>query len=391
MSLVADDIQRLHASFGDVCELVNRRRAIYALSAELAQIVGNEDREGAPADVLDNPVTRAHIGEVLSGVVAFDPARLSSLDGLVSSDGRVRIHDHEVHLASTARAGRELRGALRVVDAELARRHDGSVPSALILEDEASFASVTATLAAGIELAAEVSPELALDLLPHVALFAVVSAGTSGHLGSASVREFPGLVLLPETGDPLEVAEALIHEGAHQKFYDLVLTCSILDADPGTRYSPPWAAPGAPEWPYEQCVAAFHAYSCLAAFSDALFELGKAPTHEGSLLAVAADRARAIGEWLSKNGGALGTDGQRLVASLSGSEVDATGRQHDAERVLAHLHTSPHRVGTRDCGAWTLLIEWQRPAVVLWAPSKVVASGATLTLPTEWKPLGAGE
>ena len=46
-------------------------------------------------------------------------------------------------------------------------------------------------------------------------------ADPSGRLGSASAREFPGLVLFPEPQTALEVAEALIHEGAHQKFFDL--------------------------------------------------------------------------------------------------------------------------------------------------------------------------
>ncbi len=33
-------------------------------------------------------------------------------------------------------------------------------------------------------------------------------------MGSATVREYPGLVVVPQPTPPLEVAEALVHEGA---------------------------------------------------------------------------------------------------------------------------------------------------------------------------------
>ena len=99
--------------------------------------------------------------------------------------------------------------------------------SPLILNGSRQFAAVVHTLTSGIELAVSVAPELALDLLPHVALFAVVDSECSGQLGSASLREFPGLILLPEPRSSVEVAEALIHEGAHQKFFDLAMTRSV--------------------------------------------------------------------------------------------------------------------------------------------------------------------
>ena len=85
---------------------------------------------------------------------------------------------------------------------------------------------------------------------------------------SASSRHVPGLVLL-RPGGPLDVAEALIHEAAHQRLFDMAITRDLLraDADGQPGFPPSWRRV---VWPVEQTLAAFHAYACLAELSRAV-------------------------------------------------------------------------------------------------------------------------
>jgi hypothetical protein len=62
-------------------------------------------------------------------------------------------------------------------------------------------------------------------------LLVILDPATSGGLISASSRFFPGLILIDRPENPFNVAEALIHEGAPQKFFDLVITHDFLGAD----------------------------------------------------------------------------------------------------------------------------------------------------------------
>jgi hypothetical protein len=81
---------------------------------------------------------------------------------------------------------------LRISD-EL-QRYGADVPeSALVtITGNPAASSLFDWLVDGIELAVRMAPMLALDLLPHVSLFAVLSREAAGRLGSASAHEFPG-------------------------------------------------------------------------------------------------------------------------------------------------------------------------------------------------------
>ncbi|GAA5170078.1 hypothetical protein GCM10023321_66610 [Pseudonocardia eucalypti] len=309
----ADLIARAHGRFGSAGEVVAQRRAVYRLAVELL------DREADPADRevdaeidtdrLDNPISRGHLGEVLSGRAAFSPDELRPLTELTGPvAGPVRV---------VQRGEEALAPALARVSTELRRHRAGGGPPVLLTAGAAGFAQARRVLLDGVEVALKAVPELAADLLPHVAAFAMVRDDT-GRLGSASAREFPGLVVLPAPSVAAEAAEAFLHEGAHQTFFDLAITRAVFGANQfdAPPMPPSWA--GGAEWPLEQTFAAWHAYRCLTAFA----EVSDSPPG-ASLLPVAAERAEELGDWLRAHGEHLGPDGHRLLDAVDGRAPDA--------------------------------------------------------------------
>jgi hypothetical protein len=368
MTLTAGEIQRLHASFGRVEDIVERRRAIYRSTLVLActRASTHPDDLLAPT-VVDNPAVRAHLADVLGGTDELDLRRVRALDDLivVSAEGPLETH---VRLASGPDTARALRGALERLGDDLDQPDLRVGPEALVLAGSDRFDSVVRTVTEGIELARDSAPELVDDLIPHVALLAVVNAEVAGGLGSASVREFPGLVLLPEPESPVEVAEALVHEGAHQKFFDLAITRDLLATPPAERFSPPWSAERS-SWPFEQCVAAFHAYCCLSAFADRIAD--DVRLHHYSLLPVARERAEILGRWLAEHGVHFGVDGQAFVGGLCRSEFAIPPASSGVAEALAEMASTSEPVARQQCGDRTLVMQLTRPALLLWMPSEV--------------------
>jgi hypothetical protein len=112
-----------------------------------------------------------------------------------------------------------------------------------------------------------------------------------------------------------EAAEAFIHEGAHQKFFDLAITRAVFG--PNQYAAPPMRPSWAPgtAWPLEQTFAAWHAYRCLTVLAEALH---RHTLPAASLLQVAAPRAAELGRWLAAHGEYLGPDGHDLLESVDG-------------------------------------------------------------------------
>lgn len=307
-----DLIARAHGRFGSAGEVVAQRRAVYRLAVELLGPADPTDSEidtEIDADRLDNPVSRGHLGEVLSGRAAFSPGELRPLTDLTGPvAGPVRV---------VQRGEDALAPALARVSTELRRHRAGEDPPALLTAGGVGFAQARRVLLDGVEVALRGVPELAADLLPHVAAFAMVR-DDSGRLGSASAREFPGLVVLPAPSVAAEAAEAFLHEGAHQKFFDLAITRAVFGANQfdAPPMPPSWA--GGAEWPLEQTFAAWHAYRCLTAFAEV-----SDPPPGASLLPVAAERAEELGDWLRAHGEYLGPDGHRLLDAVDGRAPDA--------------------------------------------------------------------
>lgn len=154
---------------------------------------------------------------------------------------------------------------------ELYRAHlDGGRP------DTHHLVAPTPTQVAAIERAAAllgtVLPRTA-EVLSHVRHVAVVDG--PGAFESASTREVPGVVFISEHAfrTPLKLAEALLHEAVHHRFYDLQVTRSILMADYDTAtadtVSPRWHPPTT-AWAFDRALAAAHVYVHLMGWFTAL-------------------------------------------------------------------------------------------------------------------------
>lgn len=350
MRLDSRGIRELHTAFGEPLRIVDRRRALY--SAVLELISGARPSvSGSDLDLLDSPVARGHLGELLSGQTwRCDPNRLVPLSVIADAGGA------RPAVASRAIVPDVLGEALRLV-----RGGTDADAGSFVTATSPDYIVTKRLIGEGIDLLRSVSPDLAADVLPHVCLIAVVEH--TKRFGSASFRELPGMVLVPEPESAFEVAEALVHEAAHQKFFDLSVTCAMLNASAydGPNYRASWSA-GRSSWPLEQCLAAFHAYRCLAAFEQDRARAGIA-RHATSLLERADERADELGEWLQGNDDHLGGDGRKFLDLLSGREpaVDAAVHVPDV--------TVDDATVTRTCGDRTLLVFAGTPIRLVWQPA----------------------
>ena len=366
MALSSSELVGVHAVAGPLDQLIDRRRATYDAAVELAS--HSPAPLGLTPAVIDHPVVRAHLADVLSGTDDLDPGRFTSVDELVSDMGRWLAGGHHIRVASTRSAPGALSGPIRRIDAELGRRGADLLSEVVLHDGVPGFAEAARILRQGLDLALHTVPALAADLLPHVALFALLDRNSAGRLGSASAREYPGLIVLPAPASPLEAAEAFIHEGAHQKLFDLGIVGSLFAPDfwRAPTYRPSWAAPGSVPWPFEQTVAAFHAYSCLAALWQALDE---PPTDAGSLLRPAAGRAAELGEQVDALRAHLGADGQAFLDRLHG-RPGRTGPADTGRPPRPMAPGSATSTVIRHCGSWTLSMRWpqarKRPAEIVW-------------------------
>lgn len=291
----------VHAALAPAHAIRAECRALYRMALDLL----DPGHDVIAVGQFDNPLFRFRIGEALAGRL---PYRAGD-DDLRAVTTEVRDGPAAVRVASGPGAQDRLAEALRMIHAQSLSA--GRPPRVLTGDDEA-----LATVTAGLRLVRAVSPALADDLLAHVDLLVVLDPATSGGLISASSRLFPGLVLIDRPDSPYDVAEAIVHEGAHQKLFDLSITRPFLGADTaeGREFRPSWSSA---VWPVEQALAAFHAYSCLAQFAgdvarDAVaFEPGR-----DSLLSHARARAAEIGTWLAGEEDALETDARWLLHTL---------------------------------------------------------------------------
>lgn len=307
------DATTVHATLASVDELLAERRALYRLAVELL-VPGQHKLTDAR---LDNPLFRFRVGEALAGRAGFDPTVEDDLDDHTTQLGSGPAG---LRVATGAQAHALLGEALRIVHAH--SLGDGAPPRPLTESDGEPFAQALATVAAGLAKAHEVSPRLAGDLLPHTGLLVILDPATSGGLISASSRFFPGLILIDRPANPFDVAEALIHEGAHQKFFDLAITHDFLGADIAgdPRFHPSWS--GA-DWPLDQAIAAFHAYACLAQFAEDVARCGETGSlGANTLLPSARQREAEIGAWLLDVEYALEADARWFVRTFLQEEPD---------------------------------------------------------------------
>lgn len=371
MRLNATELVDAHAVVSPLGELVERRRATYEIAVELA--TASDPTPDLDPTMIDNPMLRGHLAEVLGGKRDLDIAQLTSLEMAVGESGRWEVAQIPVRIASAPSAGIRLAAALRRVGAELGRHGEGDIDEHLVDERSPIYQPASHILRGGVELAFSVSPDLMADLMPHVTLIAMVHRDRARQLGSASAREYPGLVVLPTPVTALEAAEALVHESAHQKFFDLAIVGSIFSGNYARSplFRPPWAPSASHPWPFEQTIAAFHAYSCLATFWAKCEEHDLGPLHSKSLLPRAADRASILGSWIVDRSEFLGHDGHELIRGLLGKPIRG-GRPNnlvDPHELLARAVTAGEPFAVRRCGRWRLVVRWTRPPEITWLRS----------------------
>ena len=314
------DIPAVHAAIAPSALLRQQRRALYQLASEL--LLGDGGPQALDPDLLDSPLTRHSIGDALTGRTKLARSVLVGISALAPARGSPQ----DLRVASLPAARRALTAALETIQSELGRQQTASGSPELLTETEGErFTAALAILDDGIALGRSVSPELMDDLLTHVALVGLIDPQCAGRLVSASPRTFPGLVLLKTPRSSIEAAEALIHEGAHQKLFDLAITYDLLttNSDRCPPFHPLWG-PQDRRWPLEQALAACHAYVCLARFNHDLSKV--APTElfgAESLLPVANERSKILGEWLLDKGEYLGPDAHVLLDGLIGQRPRA--------------------------------------------------------------------
>lgn len=288
----------LHAVIAPPDVLVDERRTLYRLACEVyAPGAGLSDK------LLDHPVVRYELGRALAG---HDDLTAEILVQAAQIDVRDAAG---AAVVSDDRATVKLATALRIIAPA------GSRPEVLTDADGGRFDRALTLVGAGVELFRRLAPEMASDLLSHLDLLAVLKTGSSGGVVSASTRYLPGLVLIDEPSTPIEVAEALVHECSHLKFFDFSVTREFLDgrAVHAEHFVNSWSKA---DWPLEQTFAAWHAYTALAHFYRFC---GPHELSSVSLLPKARDRAAEIGSWLLLHEEDLGSHARWLLRAQQGA------------------------------------------------------------------------
>ncbi|GHH47542.1 aKG-HExxH-type peptide beta-hydroxylase [Lentzea cavernae] len=293
----------LHAALVPAPALVDERRTLYRLAAEMFA-PGTELSD----NLADHPIVRYEIGRALAGHGDLDPGQLPRVASM-------KVRDAGVPVAADPSAAELLEAPLRIV------APSGVHPEPLTEADGERFERALEIVDEGVRLLQKFAPDMADDLLAHVSMLAVLKRETSGGLVSASSRYVPGIVLIDEPALPMEVAEALVHEGAHEKFFDLAIAKDFLDlsAEDADYFETSWSHA---RWPLEQTFAAWHAYNCLAQFS---VSIGPEQLGSDSLLTKARERADEIGQWLLAHEDDLRSDARWLLRALVGDTVDLKG------------------------------------------------------------------
>jgi hypothetical protein len=352
------DATAVHAALAPAGVLLAERRALYQMAAELFA----PGQEAMAPQRLDNPLFRFRIGEALAGRSPFDPTVEDELDEVVTE---LRSGPMCLRVATGAGANDLLADAMRAIHAQ--SFSEGRPPRPLTEADGEEFAKAMANVEGGLHKVRELSPRLADDLLPHTGLLVILDPSTSGGLISASSRFFPGLILIDRPASEFDVAEALIHEGAHQKFFDLAITHAFLGADivEDRRFHPSWSGAN---WPVDQVLAAFHAYACMAQFAEDIDHAGETRfLGKNSLLLSAREREAEIGRWLLDAESTLEIDARWLLRTFLREDSNPAGQERVPVVSGGHFALDPLlRVARVAASGRVLLARPGSPPVLHW-------------------------
>jgi len=197
-------------------------------------------------------------------------------------------------------------------------------------------------VSAATTLLREVLPELTPGLLRHVRYLAKITGPEAAE--SVSTREISGTVFVSARcfEAPERLAEALLHEAVHQRFYDLMLTRSIFvptyDTASAPTVAPEWHVDSpVKDWPADRALAAAHVYVHLTVWFQQLQYYGGISAQRREAAArsayVAAWRARSLLDKIEAIApGQLGPAGLPFLAWLRSehfrmtASVSAVGR-----------------------------------------------------------------
>ncbi|WP_042368148.1 aKG-HExxH-type peptide beta-hydroxylase [Streptacidiphilus neutrinimicus] len=240
--------------------------------------------------------------------------------------------------------------AQRLLTRQFERSVAVDAPARIVAGDGVDVSGHVGVLTAALRLLRAAAPELTASIGRHVHLISVVvPGGVSVRMLSASDSTIPGTLFLSVAalGDRLSAAEAVLHEGTHQRLYDLML-CRQLYAprySPQTspRVTPPWYASesgGGKAWHADRVLAALHVYAHLAALwtaalgrDDVLFPEERQPVV--ARLRRCHTRGRYLLATLRRQmNPVLGPDGIRLVEFLARVFGDpSTGSRIGPQRI----------------------------------------------------------
>jgi hypothetical protein len=352
----APAVESVHATIAPADTLLAERRALYSLAVEL--LCADAGDVPLPDDLLDSPPVRFRIGEGLAGRATISARELVACRDAL---GETRFA-HGLPVIADDGAHQPLATLLEIIRTR---------PGLRLLTEGPRFEAALRVVRDGVALAREVSPHLTEDLLAHVNLVALLDPETSHGLASASSRWFPGIVLLDAPATPIEVAEGLIHEGAHQKFFDFAITRQFLghDADTAEQFETSWSHA---RWPMEQTVAAWHAYTCMHRFAvDSGVTAGERRVAASSLLPEAEKRAAEIGGWLVEHRSHLQVHANVLLYGLLMREPEASYGTVCAEPIVTgRLKVDPLvRLGRYEQRGRRLVAKAVTPPELFWIES----------------------
>jgi len=353
-----------HPWFGDSSAILERRLALYELALEVLAGQLPSAREAItrilalPRErrtrALDDPIARVHVHEALKrlqGGALGSPdhleVMLNTLDPTAWDDDRtileremiepVTLGDGELWVW-TFRKGMDESAIVTNFKRRFSYEfleHHARTRSSREGELLPPTADSLQLLRAGYDLVRELAPTLAPSVLAHVRLVAWMRVQTpDAAVQSGSIRAIPSSIFFSprHLRTPWAVAEALMHEAAHNKLFDLYLVRLVLkpgyDCRHARKIPVPWKRPTMMqrnEWPVDQALSAFHVYMHLAVLGRAVD--GRAPelvgrfgaTDESGAMksSVAVERAEYLGEALLEHGKEdLGPDGLAMVQWL---------------------------------------------------------------------------
>jgi len=308
-SLISDE------RFGDWRKITNRTLTFYdqglgLLESEILspfkEALGNSNSERRYR-VLGDPVIRSSLNTALTRVSAGRPASQEHLDPILKATGLLS----EAARLSPIEAGAPLHPRLGGEPNHVPIWHGDdradddvfghSFQSLFIREIASGISSQQAVLRtptaamrdaleAGYQFLMDAVPEVATSVLRHVHLVAVVDVADESQWKSdvrrdlcqnVSTHAIPGTIFLSPSvlRDPWRTAEALLHEAAHKKLSDLVLTRNIFrpgfEPNPSTVVTAVWNRSlswNPNDWTVDRALFAAHVYVYLTVFFETLRE-----------------------------------------------------------------------------------------------------------------------